>query len=672
MMRTMQVLNSNGKNRTWDFISLVSIAIIISFLSCPCLSDPRITEASLYCGVGKPPANVSVVPTFVKEFEGLAQAINTSHWATHFDNTTNALLPMYGLAQCHQDLSNMDCLLCYAASRTRLPRCLPSVSARIYLDGCFLRYDNYSFYNESTDPVRDSYNCSSVTASLDGSITRSKFAAEVRFVIGNATKAATAANGTGFGVAAGEGVYALAQCWKTVSAEGCRACLDKASVEAKKCVPKKEGRSMNAGCYLRYSTDKFYNDEAEADNRKSSSRRKGIIIAIVLAVAAFLMLALFGAYAAYAKIIKIKAARRNLGLSSFSFHKSSVSFKYETLEKATDYFSPSTKIGQGGAGSVYKGTLPNGKTVAVKRLIYNTRQWVDEFFNEVNLISGMQHKNLVKLLGCSIEGPESLLVYEYVPNRSLDHFLFEKNKVQILNWKQKFNIIVGTAEGLAYLHGGSNLRIIHRDIKSSNVLLDENLTPKVADFGLVRCFGADKTHLSTGIAGTLGYMAPEYLVRGQLTEKADVYSYGVLVLEIVCGRRNCAFTQDSGSLLQTVWKLYKSDKLAEAVDPSTKGEIPAKEVAKVLQIGLLCTQASASFRPSMTEVVSMLTNKEKEIPAPNQPPFLNATALNPTSFTGSYSSQSLVSNSTPITRVEASYTSTEISSSNSSEGQTRI
>ncbi|KAF4381585.1 hypothetical protein F8388_021213 [Cannabis sativa] len=521
MMRTMQVLNSNGKNRTWDFISLVSIAIIISFLSCPCLSDPRITEASLYCGVGKPPANVSVVPTFVKEFEGLAQAINTSHWATHFDNTTNALLPMYGLAQCHQDLSNMDCLLCYAASRTRLPRCLPSVSARIYLDGCFLRYDNYSFYNESTDPVRDSYNCSSVSAPLDGSISRSKFAAEVRFVIGNATMAATAANGTGFGVAAGEGVYALAQCWKTVSAEGCRACLDKASVEAKKCVPKKEGRSMNAGCYLRYSTDKFYNDEAEADNRKSSSRRKGIIIAIVLAVAAFLMLALFGAYAAYAKIIKIKAARRNLGLSSFSFHKSSVSFKYETLEKATDYFSPSTKIGQGGAGSV-------------------------------------------------------------------------------------------------------------------------------------------------------GYMAPEYLVRGQLTEKADVYSYGVLVLEIVCGRRNCAFTQDSGSLLQTVWKLYKSDKLAEAVDPSTKGEIPAKEVAKVLQIGLLCTQASASFRPSMTEVVSMLTNKEKEIPAPNQPPFLNATALNPTSFTGSYSSQSLVSNSTPITRVEASYTSTEISSSNSSEGQTRI
>ncbi|PON84234.1 Serine/threonine protein kinase [Trema orientale] len=670
-MNPMQALASAEKNTTWVLFFSISITIIFSSLLSPCLSDPRITEASLYCGTGRPPAGTSLIPTFVKEMESLSQGVNTHHWATHFVNSSTTGLLMYGLAQCHQDLSHTDCLLCYAASRTRLPRCLPAVSARIYLDGCFLRYDNYSFYGESTDPVHDKVNCSAESGPFHDETSRLKFMADVGLVVGSATRAAVASGG--FGVAAtakaGEGVYALAQCWKTVGVEGCRACLEKASVAAKKCAPKREGRSMNAGCYLRYSMDKFYSDEREEEKRRSSSRRRGLTIAIVLAAAAFAMLSLFGAYAAYARLTKIKAARHNLGQVPFSLNKSSLSFKYETLERATDYFNPSRKIGQGGAGSVFKGTLQNGKTVAVKRLIFNTSQWVDEFFNEVNLISGIQHKNLVKLLGCSIEGPESLLVYEYVPNRSLDQFLFEKNKVQILNWKQRFNIVVGTAEGLAYLHGGSKLRIIHRDIKSSNVLLDENLTPKIADFGLVRCFGADKTHLSTGIAGTLGYMAPEYLVRGQLTEKADVYSFGVLVLEIVCGRRNCAFTQDSGSLLHTVWKLYKLDRLAEAIDPCLKNEFPAKDVAKVLQIGLLCTQASVALRPSMDVVVSMLTNKEKEIPIPNQPPFLNASVLDPASSTRSYSTQSLVSNA--LTKVEASYSSSEMSSSNSSDVQTR-
>lgn len=198
-------------------------------------------------------------------------------------------------------------------------------------------------------------------------------------------------------------------------------------------------------------------------------------------------------------------ARSNLGQISFSYNKSNLNFKYETLEKATNYFDPAKKLGQGGAGTVYKGTLSNGKVVAVKRLFFSTRQWVDEFFNEVNLISGIEHKNLVKLLGCSIEGPESLLVYQYVPNRSLEQHLFgvEKNNGRVLSWKERYNVIVGTAEGIAFLHGGSNIRIIHRDIKSSNVLLDNNFDAKIADFGLARCFAADKTHLSTGIAGTL-------------------------------------------------------------------------------------------------------------------------------------------------------------------------
>ncbi|KAF8037103.1 hypothetical protein BT93_B0118 [Corymbia citriodora subsp. variegata] len=302
-------------------------------------------------------------------------------------------------------------------------------------------------------------------------------------------------------------------------------------------------------------------------------------------------------------------------------------FKYETLEKATNFFHDSRKLGQGGVGSVYKGILPNGKVVAVKRLVFNTRQWVDNFFNEVTLINGIQHKNLVRLLGCSIEGPESLLVYEYIPNRSLDEVLFVNNATRVLTWEERLHIITGIAEGLVYLHGGCRVKIIHRDIKTSNILLDKNLTAKIADFGLVRCIAPEKSHVSTGIAGTLGYMAPEYLVRGQLTEKADVYAFGVLVLEILSGRKNSIYTLRSSSILQLVWKHYKSNNLAACIDPALRGNFPVLEASNVLQISLLCTQASVELRPPMSRVVEMLHDKDHVVPEPKQPPFLNASVL---------------------------------------------
>lgn len=514
-------------------------------------------------------------------------------------------------------------------------------------------------------------NCSSESGTIVGNdVKLDEFHEIVRQVTDNLTKRAVSNGGFGvWEVKRGElSVYGLAQCWKSVGSDGCRACLEKASNGVRECVPKRDGRGLNAGCYLRYSTQKFYND-GEDTKSDAGLFRTGATIAIVLTVSAFIMVSLFAAYAGYTRLQKMKAGRKNCSLVSISFNKCDLNFKYETLEKATEYFDPSRKLGQGGAGSVYKGTLSDGKVVAVKRLIFNSRQWVDEFFNEVNLISGIHHKNLVKLLGCSIEGPESLLVYEYVLNKSLDQFIFDKNKVPILNWKQRFHIIVGIAEGLAYLHGGSQIRIIHRDIKCSNVLLDENLNPKVADFGLARCFAADKTHISTGIAGTLGYMAPEYLVRGQLTDKSDVYSYGILVLEIICGRRNNVYTEDSGSLLQIVWKLYKSNKLTQCIDPCLRDDIPVKEVSNVLQIALLCTQASVALRPSMDEVVEMLTFKDCEIPIPNQPPFLSASVLEPGTSTRSYSTNSLVSNA--ATKMEVSCSSTEMSSTESLEGPAR-
>lgn len=280
---------------------------------------------------------------------------------------------------------------------------------------------------------------------------------------------------------------------------------------------------------------------------------------------------------------------------------------------------------------MFKGTLPDGKVVAVKRLFFNTRQWVDQFFNEVNLISEVHHKNLVKLLGCSITGPESLLVYEYVPNKSLQEHIFGRHNSRPLSWEERYNVIVGTAQGLAYLHEESTLRIIHRDIKLSNVLLDDNFVAKIADFGLARLFPEDKTHVSTVIAGTLGYMAPEYVVCGKLTEKADVYSFGVLVIEVVCGRRSNSFSEDSYSILQMVWNNYGTGILRDEVDSALDGRFLADQASRVLQIGLLCTQASAELRPVMSMVVKMLT-ENYDIPQPTQPPFLSSSSL-PKSFT---------------------------------------
>ncbi|KOM56917.1 hypothetical protein LR48_Vigan10g280900 [Vigna angularis] len=597
-------------------VVILAVATLLCF-SHSAVSDPRISEVGLYCGTHRASPSGNYVPVFTKEMGRLQELVSKNNWGTHSEEPSSTS-PIYGLAQCFQDLSNIDCLQCFAASRTKLPRCVPSVSGHIYLDGCFLRYDNYSFYSEDTDPLRDTVNCTTQYGGVAGEA-EVVFGKSVGKVVENVVRVAVN-EGRGFAVGEGEGVYALAQCWKTVGEKGCGDCLKKAGNEVRGCLPKKEGRALNSGCYLRYSTVKFYNQGGEHGDGDEKD------------------------------FIEIPSYLKN----------SSLNYKYETLEKATDYFSTPRKIGQGGAGSVFKGTLPNGKDVAVKRLIFNNRQWVDDFFNEVNLISGINHKNLVKLLGCSIEGPESLIVYEYLPNKSLDHFIFEKDKTRILKWKQRFEIIVGIAEGLAYLHGGSEIRIIHRDIKSSNVLLDENLNPKIADFGLARCFGADKTHLSTGIAGTLGYMAPEYLTQGQLTDKADVYSFGVLVLETASGRKNNVFREDSDSLLQTIWKLYQSNRLAEAVDPCLGDEFPEREASRVFQIGLLCTQASASLRPSMAQVACMLSNSNLDVPIPKQPPFLNSRLLSQTAPLG-FSMDNSSSNT--FQKIGVSYSPSQSSSS---------
>ena len=242
--------------------------LVFSLLISCSFSDPRISNAGLFCG-NSPQANgTNFVPVFTTLMQGLLDLINTSHFASYSVSSTP---PMYALTQCHQDLSQTDCLQCYATSRTRVPRCLPSLSARIFLDGCFLRYDNYSFFQEPVSSSLDNYNCSSnnVTFGEDNNRRVILFGRNVDYAVGNVTRIALR-NG-GFGTVEVDGVYALAQCWKSVLNEGCRECLQKAEKAVRGCVPKEEGRGMNAGCYLRYSTTKFYNEGGEAEHDKGKS-----------------------------------------------------------------------------------------------------------------------------------------------------------------------------------------------------------------------------------------------------------------------------------------------------------------------------------------------------------------------------------------------------------------
>jgi hypothetical protein len=232
------------KTLTWLLLLLLLFSVS--------LCDPRTSEAGLYCGTLKPPQNTNFIPNFVEEMESLSELINKHQWGTHFVNSTP---PMYGLAQCFNDLSHTDCLLCYAASRTEIPRCLPSVSARIFLDGCFLRYDNYSFYSEVSTPA--------VICGEEHAADKPEFAENLAEVIGIVKRSAAENGGFGVGQVKGE-VYALGQCWKTVSGDGCRECLDKGGEALRGCRSKREGKALNAGCYFRYSTHKFYNDHSEA------------------------------------------------------------------------------------------------------------------------------------------------------------------------------------------------------------------------------------------------------------------------------------------------------------------------------------------------------------------------------------------------------------------------
>ncbi|KAM3223667.1 hypothetical protein ACQJBY_057183 [Aegilops geniculata] len=290
-------------------------------------------------------------------------------------------------------------------------------------------------------------------------------------------------------------------------------------------------------------------------------------------------------------------------------------FSYKELDRATARFHQSNKIGDGGYGPVYKGTLKDGTAVAVKVLSFQSRQGVNEFLTELTTMSGISHENLVKLYGCCAEGSHRILVYNYLENNSLAQTLLGSQHSNIqFNWRTRVNICIGVAQGLAYLHDGARPPVIHRDIKASNILLDKDLTPKISDFGLARLLPSGVAHISTRVTGTLGYLAPEYAIRGQLTKKSDVYSFGVLLIEIVSGRCNTdtRLSYEDQILLVKTWEYYDQGQLDKIIDSSLGDDLDVDEACRFLKVGLLCTKNITKRRPDMSTVTRMLRG-EKDV-----------------------------------------------------------
>ncbi|XP_062183752.1 cold-responsive protein kinase 1-like [Phragmites australis] len=296
-------------------------------------------------------------------------------------------------------------------------------------------------------------------------------------------------------------------------------------------------------------------------------------------------------------------------------------FSYGELRSATDNFNRTNKVGRGGFGTVYKGTIRNGQEIAVKVLSAESRQGIREFLTEIDVISNVKHPNLVELIGCCVEGNNRILVYEYLKNSSLDRALLGSNSEPAnFTWSIRSTICIGVATGLAYLHEEIASPIVHRDIKASNILLDRNYIPKIGDFGLAKLFPDNITHISTRVAGTTGYLAPEYARHGQLTKKADIYSFGVLVLEIVSGKSSSrSLLTDDQVLIEKTWELYEAKRLMELVDTSLE-DYPEDEILRYIKVALFCTQAAAARRPSMPQVLTMLSKpiriNESELTAP--------------------------------------------------------
>ncbi|KAI9110298.1 hypothetical protein K1719_018740 [Acacia pycnantha] len=430
------------------------------------------------------------------------------------------------------------------------------------------------------------------------------------------------------------------QCCKTI-------CWNNCSCEAY--APLNQGN--NTGCQIWIKGSKFIEDAGSKEQSIYIVRHKVSRwwIWLIIGVGACLALSLI-CYSCYASLRKYKAeVERNMKQKNILHEiggnamiymvygkakryeklgreRNEVEiFSFESIVAATNNFSDSYKLGEGGFGPVYKGTLTDGQEVAIKRLSKSSRQGLSEFKNEAKLMAKLQHTNLVRLLGFCIERDERILVYEYMPNKSLDFYLFDASRRDVLGWEKRFSIIEGIAQGLLYLHKYSRLRVIHRDLKASNVLLDEEMNPKISDFGMARIFGLRESEEKTNrVVGTLGYMAPEYEINGVVSIKIDIFSFGVMLIEILSGKKNNGrFDLDRPlNLIGYAWQLWNEGRALELIESAIYEASVENKVQRGIHIGLLCVQDQAKDRPSMLDIISFLSNDHIQLAQPKQPAYL--------------------------------------------------
>ncbi|PAN48113.1 hypothetical protein PAHAL_9G359700 [Panicum hallii] len=576
---------------------------------------------------------------------------------------------VYALALCRGDMtSNLTgCSACVAGAFRYAQRMCPlDKAASVYDDGCLAGFSSRDLLvpanntvTQDTGTLFQFFNPGNLAgnATLVGAGVRDLLAQTAQEAANNSkppARFATAVMDASSSVP--QALYSLAQCTPDLSAGDCLACLrwiigmvnDTVSV-------RNGGRILVLRCNVRFETFLFYNGApmkritsssgppASPAPAPTTNTRPGIkpwVISLIVAPPLAIVAFCFIFYRRWKRRryrkgnLRLRRKRANkfqggdevdwemeAELSEFSV------FDFHQILEATNNFSEENKLGEGGFGPVYKGQFPEGIEIAVKRLASHSGQGFIEFKNEVQLIAKLQHTNLVRLLGCCSQGEEKILVYEYLPNKSLDFFIFDENRKSLLDWNRRLAIIEGIAEGLLYLHKHSRLRVIHRDLKPSNILLDSELNPKISDFGLAKIFSSNNTEESTTrrVVGTYGYMAPEYASEGLFSIKSDVFSFGVLVIEILSGKRNSS-GQDCGdfiNILGYAWQLYEEGRWRELVDASLVPMHHSDELMRCMNIGLLCVQENAVDRPTMLDVVAMLSSKTKILAEPKHPAYFN-------------------------------------------------
>ncbi|KAJ8761754.1 hypothetical protein K2173_004564 [Erythroxylum novogranatense] len=560
---------------------------------------------------------------------------STQYYLNGFYKTSAGRNPdeVYGLFLCRGDASTEECRDCVAtASRNIIQRCPVQKTAIVWYDLCLLRYENDDFFTTvDNSPTVYMWNVNNVTQVVRFTallITLNQAAYEAAAAPSGSKRFAVTRNSTEFG-----NLYTLVQCTPDLSGGDCTRCLQ--SAIGKIPIGKRGGRVLTPSCNLRFDLYPFYNQSfapplpspptpTPISSEGKSSLSAITIVAIVVPISFSVVLFCMGYLFLRRRARKKYESMEQYNVGNEITTAESLQFDFATIEAATDNFSDNNKLGAGGFGEVYKGRLPNREEIAVKRLSRSSGQGVEEFKNEVILVAKLQHRNLVRLLGFCLEGGEKILVYEFVPHKSLDYFLFDPEKQGLLTWSRRYKIIGGIARGILYLHEDSRLRIIHRDLKASNILLDGEMNPKISDFGMARIFGVDQTQGSTNrIVGTYGYMSPEYAMHGQFSVKSDAYSFGVLVLEIISGRKNSSFYQTDGvaDIVSYVWKHWKNGTPLQVLDKTLAETYSRNEVMRCIHIGLLCVQEDPADRPSMANIVLMLDSYSVSLPMPKQPAF---------------------------------------------------